>query len=38
MMVDINETELALVMEHRRKVEALTQLILFAQSHNFDLS
>lgn len=32
MLVEINETELALVMEYRRKLDALTRLILFSQS------
>lgn len=33
MFIEINETEMALVMEYRRKVEALTKLILFAQKN-----
>lgn len=33
MLMEVNETEKALVEAHRRKLKALTQLILVAHNH-----
>lgn len=33
MLIELTETELAVVMEYRRKVIELTNIILFAQKH-----
>lgn len=34
MMVDITEFEFNLIIQHRRKVKALTDLILFVQNNS----